>query len=347
MSRVTRRIARGVATNQVIASFGAYPCALAWSANGDVLAIAGDHGEIQLVEPATGTVRARIQAHKGPVQSLAWHPHRNALLSTGQDGAARLWERTFDAAHELVAPSHDWADHACWAATGDRAAVAVGTRAHVFGDGDGAPVTTAPVSSTIAGLAFTPSGKSLGLACYGGVQLCDPTTGRATRKLEWKGSMISIAFSPDGSVVACGCQDNSVHFWRIASGKDAQMSGFPAKPRRVSFSHDGQWLATGGDSDVCLWPFDRKGPEGRRPVQLTGHAAIVTELAFAPLVDLLLTGSRDGTVALWAPPKQTTPVHLARLTGKVAQIAWGADGREQLLRWAAADEHGRLLIGQV
>ncbi|MBC8070748.1 MAG: hypothetical protein IAG13_20640 [Deltaproteobacteria bacterium] len=343
---MTKRLERSKASEPTVATIAAYPTALAWSAGGNILAVAEDNGDVELLFPATGGSRQRVRAHTGPVQSVAWHPRRDALLTTGQDGAVRLWESPFATAIELVTPTTTWADHACWSATGDRAAIAIGTRAHVFASGAQIAITE-PVASTIAALAFTPSGKSLGVACYGGVRLFDPVTGRATRKLEWHGSMISIAFTPDGSVVACGCQDNSVHFWRIASGKDAQMSGYPAKPRSLSFSHDGQWLATGGDAAISLWPFDKKGPEGRAPVQLAGHEHVVTELAYAPLVDLLLSGDKDGTVALWAPPKLTTPVSLARLTGKITRVAWGADGAAQLRRWGAADEHGRVMIGQL
>lgn len=319
-----------------------FPTSIAWSHLGAILAVGEDTGEISLLQPGTDT-RQRVLAHRGPIQSLAWHPRREALLTTGQDGAVRLWEPPYTTPTELVPPGDTWADHACWSPSGDHAAVAIGTRARVLSGSNA--TDTEPVTSTIAGLAFTPSGKSLGVACYGGVTLFAPQSGKPTRKLEWRGSMISIAFSPDGSVVACGCQDNSVHFWRIASGKDAQMSGYPAKPRSVSFSHDGRWLATPGDAIISLWPFDKKGPEGRAPVQLEGHPDLVTELAFAPLVDILLSGSRDGTVALWAPPKLTSPVWLAHLGGKITQVTWGADGAAQLLRWAAADEHGRVLVG--
>jgi WD40 repeat protein len=301
---------------------------------------------VELIDPTSCAVGRRIRAHDGPVQSMAWHPRRDALLTTGQDGAARLWMPPFDTAVELIAPSATWADHACWSLNGERAAIARGRHAHVISTSATVAVTS-PVASTIAALAFTPGGRSLGVACYGGVQLFDPASGRPTRKLDWKGSMISIAFSPDGATVACGCQDNSVHFWRIASGKDAQMSGYPAKPRGVSFNHDGRWLATGGDAVICLWPFDGRGPEGKRPVQLAGHQDVVTALAYAPYIELLLSGARDGTVALWVTPKLTRPVSLRRLTGKVAHVAWGADGAAQLLRWAAADEHGRILVGQV
>jgi len=326
-----------------------FPTAIAWSPRGNVLAVGEDSGDVALFHADSETPH-RVRAHAGPVQSIAWNPRREALLTTGQDGAVRLWDAPFATAIELVPPSSTWADHACWSPSGDQAAVAFGPRARVI---EGAApsgvqrtsIETDPGSSTIEGLAFTPTGKSLGVACYGGVALFSPQTGKPTRKLAWRGSMISIAFSPDGSVVACGCQDNSVHFWRIASGKDAQMSGYPAKPRSVAFNHDGRWLATSGDAVVSLWPFDKKGPEGRAPVQLQGHPDLVTTLSFAPLVDVLLSGSRDGTVALWAPPKLTSPVSVARLGGKVTQVAWGVDGDARLLRWAAADSHGRIMIG--
>jgi WD domain, G-beta repeat len=205
VSRLNRHLERARSHEAQLAGIAAYPCALAWSSRGDMLAVGGDHGGVELIDPATCIVRRRISAHDGPVQSIAWHPQRDALLTTGQDGAVRLWDSPFETVHQLIAPSTSWADHACWSTSGDRAAVALGARAHVLAT-DGAMAVTEPVASTIAGLAFTPSGKSLGVACYGGVQLFEPTTGRPTRKLEWKGSMLSIAFAPDGSTVACGCQ---------------------------------------------------------------------------------------------------------------------------------------------
>jgi WD40 repeat protein len=176
---LTRRVERGGLDEPRRAVIAAYPTALAWSADGKRLAIAGDDGSVELLDAATGQVRQQLRAHAGPVQSIAWHPGRDALLTTGQDGAARLWDSPFEISTELLGPSASWADHACWSATGDRAAVALAARAHVFSPGL-ATASTEPVGSTIAGLAFTPSGKSLGAACYGGVRLFDPATGRIT-----------------------------------------------------------------------------------------------------------------------------------------------------------------------
>jgi WD40 repeat protein len=347
--RVTRprqyvRAPRG--KSPILATVAAYPTALAWSAHGEILAVAKDTGEVDLLSPATGGSRRQIPAHDGPVQSIAWHPYRDVLLTTGRDGAARLWEPPFNEPLELIAPGAAWADHACWSATGERAAVAVGRQARSFVSGGPAAVTKV-VASTIAGLAFTPGGRSLGVACHGGVSIFDPDTGRSIHKFDWRGSMISMAFSPDGRIVACGCQDNSVHYWWIASGQNTRMLGSPAQARSLSFRRDGRWLAAAGDATISLWSFDGMGPERRSPVQLVGHSALVTGLAYAPLADLLLSGSEDGSVAVWDPSKRTGPISLAWLTGKVTRVAWGADIAGQLLRWAAADEHGRVLIGEV
>lgn len=327
------------------AAIDAYPCAVAWTGQGDLLAIGCDDGTVALYSPA-GRCEQRFAAHAGPITALAWHPARCTLVTCGQDGAARLWEMPFARRQELLAPSAAWAEHACFSPAGDRIAVAAGEVAHVFAAGT-IQVTTEPAGSTIAAIAFSPSGKSLGVARYGGVQLFDPATGRPTRSLAWKGSMLSIAFSPDGGTVACGCQDHTVHFWRIASGKDAQMHGYPAKPRSVAFNHDGAWLATGGDRAVQLWPFGGRGPEGRAAVQLAAQPDVVTEVAYAPLVEILLSGARDGTVALWSPPDHALPLASWQLAGKVAGLAWGADPGAGVLRWAAAGASGELLLGSL
>ena len=65
----------------------------------------------------------------------------------------------------------------------------------------------------------------LATACYGQVQFLDGVSGNLIQKLEWKGSLVSIALSSDSDVVACGSQDNSVHFWRRSSGNDSKNVG--------------------------------------------------------------------------------------------------------------------------
>ena len=58
-----------------------------------------------------------------------------------------------------------------------------------------------------------------------------------------------MVLSPDGGIVACGSQDNSVHFWRRSTGQDSEMFGYPGKPSALAFDDTGTLLATGGG--VC------------------------------------------------------------------------------------------------
>jgi WD40 repeat protein len=336
-----RGLARGAAERPpILATVAAPPTALAWSAGGTILAVGKDTGEVELLSPATGGSRQRIRAHGGPVQSMAWHPRRDALLTTGRDGAARLWVHPFVEGVELVAPGAAPADHACWSAAGDRAAVAVGRAVRIFAFG-GRPGATAEAASEIAALAFTPSGAVLGAVCHGGVSLFAPATGAAMRGISWQGRASAVASSPDGSLVACGHRDGSLRLWRSAADEHVRIADAPETPRRLSFSHDGRWLAAACGATISVW----KDPGSRPSLQLLPRPAAVTALAHASHGARFLSGSTDGTIDLWAPPMLAAPVSLARLTGEVTHVAWGPDPTPPRLRWAAADEHGRVMIG--
>jgi WD40 repeat protein len=86
----------------------------------------------------------------------------------------------------------------------------------------------------------------------------------------------------DAKVIACGSQDASVHFWRLKSGKDSEMTGYPFKPKALAWDRESKLLATAGDAKVTVWDFRGKGPEGSRPIQLESHKGVCTRLAFSP-----------------------------------------------------------------
>jgi WD40 repeat protein len=161
----------------------------------------------------------------------------------------------------------------------------------------------------------------------------------------WKGSLIAMAVSPDGGVVACGGQDQTVHFWRRTTGSDARMSGYTSKPAALCFDATGTLLATSGSERVTVWGFYGDGPEGTAPAQLDAHTLPVSALAFAPIDRLLLSGGREGGVILWrlGPTGEGTVIGGATLGAPVVGVAWRPDQRAV----AATDASGGVLTCRV
>src|ERR687896_358557 len=95
------------------------------------------------------------------------------------------------------------------------------------------------------------------LACLVGLALFAATL-PAQQPAELKGHtalVYSVAFSPDGKMLASGSQDKSVRFWNPGDGKEVKKLGDHANSVYcVTFSRDGKWLASAGaDKMVKLW----------------------------------------------------------------------------------------------
>ena len=138
-----------------------------------------------------------------------------------------------------------------------------------------------------------------------------------------------MVLSPDGEIVACGSQDNSVHFWRRSTSEDAMMSGYSAKPSSLSFDHSGVLLATGGGERVTVWSFDGDGPEGTVPGELELHSESITCLSFAPRGMRLASGSKDGSLAIWSlnSDGHGGAIGAVLTFESISALKWRPDGR--------------------
>ncbi len=137
-------------------------------------------------------------------------------------------------------------------------------------------------------------------------------------------SVISVAYSPDGTTLAGGSSDGTVQLWDAVSGAPkATLTGHTGAVTSVAYSPDGATLATGSrDSTVWL----RDAVSGAPKATLTGHTGYVNSVAYSPDGTTLASGSDDSTVRLWdavsGAPKATLTGH----TDAVRSVAYSPDG---------------------
>jgi WD40 repeat protein len=181
--------------------------------------------------------------------------------------------------------------------------------------------------STVADIQWHKRRNELAIAAYGVLILCNPDRPDDLRVLQWQGSSLVIAWSPNGRYVATGDQDSTVHFWITATGEDLQMWGYPTKVRELSWDTNSRYLATGGGSGVTIWDCSGKGPAGSKPIQLEEHAALLTVLAYQQNGSLLASACEDGLVAIWAPDRMKRPVCKVQSDAAISRLAWAPDDR--------------------
>jgi len=113
-----------------------------------------------------------------------------------------------------------------------------------------------PGETDIHDLAFSPDGKHL---ASGGralaIVLWDLASGEVVRTFRLTDNSISMAFSPDGTVLASsGGYEHEVRLWNVESGKLLHALPHDDQLMRVAFSPDGRLLAAAcWDGQVYVW----------------------------------------------------------------------------------------------
>jgi len=300
-----------------------YVIGVDWAHGGARCAVGGGAGEVTILG-ADGTRQWRMTAHQRGLSALAWQPGGDLLATAGQDGCARLWRV---GAKEPVAtlPGHGaWVEQLAWSPDGRLLATASGRVVRLWNADGSSRLETPAHASTVTGMRWGRKGDRLATIAYGGVSVWEVSRGQLSRTLPWRGSLIALAWSPDEKVIACGSQDRSVHFWRLTTGRDSEMTGYPLKPGALVWDSTSTLLGTLGDATALVWDFS-KGPEGTGPLELARHQLPLTALAFAPRRCALVTGAQDMGVILWEPRRSTRPVAFAFLEGEVTSFSWRAD----------------------
>jgi WD40 repeat protein len=308
---------------------GEYVTDLAWSPNGEQLTVAAASGDVLTLDSESGNTTFRVGAHAFGAMTAAWSPDGALLATGGQDGHVRVWSADGAAVYAAKGGAA-WVEHVNWSPDGRWLSTASGKLVRLW-TRDGALARQLPAHShTVTGLRWDPTSRELATSAYGAVRVwtlgLEEVAG-PSRTFGHSNALLAMVWSPDGQVVACGCQDGSVHVWLSATGKDLEMSGYPAKVRVLAWDPASRWLATGGGSEVILWDFSGTGPARSRPALLSRHGKTVTDLAFG-IQGLLASAGADGLTAFWTVRKSGgSLVGVAEESSGVSRVSWQPGGR--------------------
>ena len=287
---------------------------------GDAAAFALGDGTVRL---ASGVAAESVQVHGGAILS-ACLTGDGQLLTGGDDGLVAVTNAKGETTPVAERP-RKWIDHVAAGPSG-AVAFAAGKQATVrFTDGR---ERTFDHARSVGGIAFAPKGLRLAAARYDGVTLWWAGTEAEPVNLAWKGAHLGVMFSPDGKYVVTTMQENALHGWKLDDGKDMRMSGYPSKPRSMSWSPKGRFLATSGANAAILWPFHFKdGPMGRQPLQLGTREVVVARVACHPTEDLVAIGYQDGMVLAVRFADAEEALLRRPRESPVSALAWDKSGR--------------------
>jgi WD40 repeat protein len=119
--------------------------------------------------------------------------------------------------------------------------------------------------------------------------------GRLLKDLPYKNNAYRLTFSADGQLIVGGMSDGSIFIWRADGTLIRQIKAYSSIIWGIAISPDQKFIAS-ASSDRTVKIWTI---DGKLWKTLSGHQAPVWSVAFSPSGKTLISGSLDQTVKLW------------------------------------------------
>ena len=278
---------------------------VAFSPDGNSLAMAVNDGSVQLWNARTGALMSTIPAHKGIVWSVAYDRDGSQIATAGDDGWVKLWDpHTSNDLDRFESPNAV----RIVAFSPDGKYLATGTRTGAVRVWDAktlkSVIATQGHNAAVLSLAFSPDGKLLASSDDSKtIKIWDVSNSdgkEITTFRDHVGPVYSVAFHPTRKILASGSWDRSIRLWDIEKNQQiAKLEGHREDVRSVAFAPDGVHLVSGSeDRTAKLWDIN----SGKEEMTFKGHVSTIYNVAISKDGKRVATASRDGTVKLWDLP---------------------------------------------
>ncbi|MGO9467744.1 MAG: protein kinase domain-containing protein [Isosphaeraceae bacterium] len=324
---------------------------LAYSSDGQRLAMASIEGVLELWDTGTGQRLGTFNGHAGKINMVAFSPEGTRLASAGLDGTLRVWDAT--GRREAWSLSSGGSDNFWMTLSPDGQTVAaehLQTKTIRFWDA----ATGQPRGEAIPGWQRTADLESFDWTADGRrvlyadpaklIKVCDAITGKVVRvfPIDADGQCV-LAVSPDGNWCAHPVPGGTIKVRHVQTGAESGAAkGLEDELHYLTFSPDGSRLV-GADKSGALVIWDRATGRATAATRLSN--IYVDRIRFGPEGKRLAVVGCDslslvGEVRILDAENGRELFALKGHTLNVIDVAWSPDGER--LATGSADHAVRL-----
>ncbi|MDQ2902437.1 MAG: protein kinase [Ktedonobacteraceae bacterium] len=276
----------------VLRGHSAAVTSIAWSPDGTRL-VSGSRDKTARLWSGANTTNIYSEENAA-ILAVAWSPDSNLLASGGEDQTVQVWNTAGVKQHSFPSLGAS-ASAISWNPAGR--GLLVGT----LGDGTydlllSGKVTKSVSRISIHAIAFSPDGHSVAAALdNGSITVSNLQVPHSTHVYHRHvGAALTVAWSPDGSMLASGGTDNIARVWETVTGHvvhhlphNGAVNGLAWEP-----ANTGRLASASADHNVRVWDVQSSA----RTVY-SGHTGAVTSVAWG--AQGLASASIDNTVIVW------------------------------------------------